>query len=253
MERSPTRGRSRMWRPPPATRPPRRRWPAGSRQSSCSDGSPVSSIDVAPAENVTCTFVNKRTGTIVAVKDSQPNDPQDFSFTAGGGLSPASFALDDDSDGTLSNSQTFTQRRSGHRLLPRRVDGRPAGTCKGATCSDGSPVSNIDLASERDRHLHLHQPQARRDRAGGGLPAERPAGLLVHGRGRALPDELPARRRLRPGALEHAHVRQPRARLRLHAGRGRARRLGPDLGDVRQRQPARATSRWPRGKPSRAP
>ena len=44
----------------------------------------------------------------MVVKDSQPNDPQDFSFTAGGGLSPSSFSLDDDADPTLSNTRTFS-------------------------------------------------------------------------------------------------------------------------------------------------
>ena len=34
----------------------------------------------------------------MVVKDATPDDPQDFAFTAGGGLSPASFQLDDDSN-----------------------------------------------------------------------------------------------------------------------------------------------------------
>ena len=41
------------------------------------------------------------------MKDALPDDPQDFSFTAGGGLSPASFSLDDDADPTLPNTRTF--------------------------------------------------------------------------------------------------------------------------------------------------
>jgi prealbumin domain-containing protein len=113
--------------------------------SSCSDGSPVSNIDVAPGENVTCTFTNQRAGTIVALLDSQPNDAQDFSFTAGGGLSPTSFQLDDDSDGTLSNSQTFGNLtpRAGYTLS----GSVPSGWDQlSATCNDGSPVSNIDVA-----------------------------------------------------------------------------------------------------------
>src|SRR2546430_16751245 len=40
--------------------------------------------------------------------DSQPNDAQDFAFSAGGGLSPSSFSLDDDADPTLSNTRTFS-------------------------------------------------------------------------------------------------------------------------------------------------
>ena len=42
-------------------------------------------------ETVTCTFTNRKRGQIVVVKDATPDDPQDFAFTAGGGLSPASF------------------------------------------------------------------------------------------------------------------------------------------------------------------
>src|SRR5206468_853113 len=62
---------------------------------------------VAPGQTVTCGFTNRKRGQIVIVKDALPNDPQDFSFSAGGGLSPASFSLDDDSDPTLSNTRTF--------------------------------------------------------------------------------------------------------------------------------------------------
>ena len=44
---------------------------------------------------------------IVVTKNALPDDPQDFDFTAGGGLTPTSFQLDDDADNTLSNSRTF--------------------------------------------------------------------------------------------------------------------------------------------------
>ena len=45
--------------------------------------------------------------TITIVKDAAPNDAQDFAFTTTGGLDPANFSLDDDADGTLSNTQTW--------------------------------------------------------------------------------------------------------------------------------------------------
>ena len=88
---------------------PDQRWPVVRVRDAamCDDGSPVSNIDVAPAETVTCTFSNRKRGQIVIVKDATPDDPQDFTFTAGGGLSPASFPLDDDADPTLSNTRTF--------------------------------------------------------------------------------------------------------------------------------------------------
>ena len=94
--------------------------PGGWDQTSatCGDGSPVSNIDVAPGETVTCTFANRKRGRIVVVKDARPNDPQDFTFRAGGGLIPASFALDDDADATLSNSsRTFQNVDARQRLL----------------------------------------------------------------------------------------------------------------------------------------
>ena len=59
--------------------------------ATCDDGSPVSNIAVSAGETVTCTFTNHKRGQVVVVKDATPDDPQDFSFTAGGGLSPASF------------------------------------------------------------------------------------------------------------------------------------------------------------------
>ena len=90
----------------------------------CDNGSPPSAIDVNPGQEVTCTFTNQKRGQIVVVQDSVPNDAQDFNFTAGGGLSPTSFSLDDDADGTLANTVAFTDRADRHRLLA--VAGRPA-------------------------------------------------------------------------------------------------------------------------------
>src|SRR2546425_5504885 len=111
----------------------------------CDDGSPLDNIDVTAGETVTCTITNIKRGSITVVKDAQPNDPQDFSFTAGGGLSPSSFALDDDSDPTLSNTKTFSNVLPGSGYsLDETVP--PGWVQSSATCDDGSPVSNIDLS-----------------------------------------------------------------------------------------------------------
>jgi Tol biopolymer transport system component/agmatine/peptidylarginine deiminase len=114
--------------------------------ATCSDGSPIANVDVAPGETVTCTFTNRKRGQIVVVKDAQPNDPQDFSFTAGGGLSPGSFQLDDDADGTLSNTQTFANvvPGGGYSIAETVPSGWDQSS---ATCSDGSPIANIDVAA----------------------------------------------------------------------------------------------------------
>ena len=114
--------------------------------ATCSDGSPISNINVSADETITCTFSNRKRGQIIAVKDAVPNDAQDFAFTAGGGLSPASFSLDDDANATLSNTQTYSNvvPGSGYSLAETVPSGwdRTSGTC-----SDGSSPSNIDVSA----------------------------------------------------------------------------------------------------------
>ena len=74
--------------------------------SSTDVGGVEATIDLDANETVTCTFTNTDVGgTIVIIKDAQPNDPQDFSFVPDGNL--GNFQLDDDSDPTLSNTKTF--------------------------------------------------------------------------------------------------------------------------------------------------
>src|SRR4029079_18058952 len=114
--------------------------------ATCDDGSAVSNIAVGPGETVTCTSANRKRGQVSVSKNAVPDDAQDFSFTAGGGLSPTSFALDDDSDRTLPSSHTFTD------VTPRRRDSVSESVPSGwdqasATCDDGSPVSNIALSA----------------------------------------------------------------------------------------------------------
>ncbi len=75
-------------------------------------------------------------GSITVIKDAQPNDPQDFSFTTTGtGLS--SFSLDDDSDSTLSNTKIFTGLDAGSYSVAETLE---AGwTLSSKTCqSDGT-------------------------------------------------------------------------------------------------------------------
>ena len=78
-------------------------------------------------------------------KGRGPDDPQNFGFTAGGGLTPTSFQLDDDSDGTLSNTRTFANLAPGTYSLSETV---PAGWYQGrGDCDDGSPLTNIEVSS----------------------------------------------------------------------------------------------------------
>src|SRR6185503_11382876 len=123
--------------------------PSGWDQASatCSDGSPVSNISFSAGENVTCTFTNNKRGRIVVVKDATPDDPQDFTFTTGGGLSPASFQLDDDANPTLSDTQTISNVAVGSGYSVAETV--PTGwDLTSATCDDGSPVSNINVGPD---------------------------------------------------------------------------------------------------------
>src|SRR5439155_1518312 len=122
--------------------------PSGWDQSaaSCDDGSPINNIDVSSGETVTCTFTNVKRASITVVKDARPNDPQDFSFTAGGALSPPSFSLDDDSDPTLSNTQVFDNVVPGSGYSISESPPAPW-TQADATCDNGSPVTNINVGA----------------------------------------------------------------------------------------------------------
>jgi hypothetical protein len=90
--------------------------------------------------------LSEQTGAIVVRKDAVPDDPQDFDFAAGGGLSPASFQLDDDSDPALSNTRTFRNVAPGSSYSI--AESPAAGWDQtSATCDDGSPPSNIAVSA----------------------------------------------------------------------------------------------------------
>jgi hypothetical protein len=82
-------------------------------------GDTAVTINLAPGENVNCTFTNTRQpSSITIVKDAVPNDAQDFAFTtAGAGLQ--SFDLDDDGNNanTLSNTEAFSGLAPGVRTV----------------------------------------------------------------------------------------------------------------------------------------
>ncbi len=113
----------------------------------CSDnGDGTGAITLAAGDDKTCTITNTRKGKIVVVKDANPDDPTDFKFEAGGGLTPALFFLDDDADGTLPNTQTFSGLAPGSTYSV--AESVPDGWVQtSATCSDGSPISAIDVSA----------------------------------------------------------------------------------------------------------
>ncbi len=64
-------------------------------------------IDLDAAETVSCTFTNTQRGSITIIKDIVPNDGHDFAYTDARGTGRSDFRLDDDADGTLTNTKTF--------------------------------------------------------------------------------------------------------------------------------------------------
>jgi hypothetical protein len=111
--------------------------------ATCSDGSPVDNIDLSPGETVTCTFANTKRGRILVDKVTDPaGESQGFDFALSGGAS------------ALAQSFSLTDASPPHDsgdLLPGAGYGAaetvPAGwDLTSATCSDGSPVDNIDLS-----------------------------------------------------------------------------------------------------------
>jgi hypothetical protein len=107
-------------------------------QTTTSLGTRTATIDLDAGENVSCTFTNTKDGTVTIVKDSVPNDPQDFSFT--GGLGP--FSLDDDADGTLLNTHgPITLTPGSYSVTEGAVGGW---TLTGISCSGDLDAGNVD-------------------------------------------------------------------------------------------------------------
>ena len=64
----------------------------------------TATIDLDPAETVTCTYTNRKRGTIIVEKQTDPDGLTDsFGFTAASPLSPGTFSLLDDGTRTYSN------------------------------------------------------------------------------------------------------------------------------------------------------
>lgn len=96
-------------------------------------------------DDIVCTVNNYYTpppGTIVIIKDTQPDAPQDFTFTTTGtGLSGIS--LDDDADATLSNTKTFTDVVPGNYSVTEGITGGWTNTS--ITCVD--PTGNTTTST----------------------------------------------------------------------------------------------------------
>jgi len=109
----------------------------------CDDGSPVSTISLAPGETVTCTFTNVKRGRILVDEVTVPSsDPQVFSYTLTGGPDPlaAAFGL---ADSTPPYDTGYV--RPGTYAASEASPGADWDLTS-AVCDDGSPVSAIALA-----------------------------------------------------------------------------------------------------------
>src|SRR6185295_17679684 len=115
-------------------------------------GSRTATYHLQAGETITCVFTNVKRGSVTIIKDAQPNDSQDFAFTASGaGLS--GFSLDDDGDNgnTLSSTKTFTNVVPGTKSVTETdVNGWELTNlvCNGTQGSTGTRsgnTANIDL------------------------------------------------------------------------------------------------------------
>ncbi len=100
--------------------------------------------NLAPGDEVSCTFTNQNFGTIVVEKATNPaSDPQDFSFTTD---ITGTFSLDTDGlDATLPISQTFTNLIPGSYFVQENA--LSDWDLTDLTCDD--PTATINLGNRR--------------------------------------------------------------------------------------------------------
>ncbi|MBN2386849.1 MAG: hypothetical protein JXB85_07490, partial [Anaerolineales bacterium] len=114
---------------------------------SCSDGSPVNlgsraaTIHLASNEIVTCTFINASQGTVTIMKDSLPDDPQNFTFSG----SLGAFTLDDDANPNYDNALIFAGLLPGTYTVSE--GNLPGWTLTNLTCTDPDGGSSGDLGT----------------------------------------------------------------------------------------------------------
>lgn len=90
-------------------------------------------------------FTLEEPGTITILLDALPNNAQNFAFTNNfGNGNPAAFQLDDDSNAALLNTATFSVIPGTYVLSQDAVAGWKLSS---ATCSNGSPITAISVAS----------------------------------------------------------------------------------------------------------
>lgn len=107
--------------------------------ATCDNGNPVGAIIVTPGTTVTCTFTNTQRGTIIVKKVTNPSTDTTTEFTFDPSYSETNFVLKN--GGT--NDSGFLQ--PGTYSVAELA--KPGWGTTSATCSDGSPVSAIELSA----------------------------------------------------------------------------------------------------------
>ena len=85
------------------------------------------------------------TGTVIIIKEANPEDGTDFNFTFNSTTQNIPFQLDDDSDATLSNSKTFTVPSGTYNFVETLTDGWDL---TGISCENTNATSTV-----RDRKV----------------------------------------------------------------------------------------------------
>ena len=104
-------------------------------------------VPFVAGQTISCTFTNDQAGSLSVVKDTVPDGPQDFSFTANNAASPASFQLDDDANATLSNTQLLSGVVDGQSYVI--TEAASAGFNLSAIACSGTANEAVDLANRR--------------------------------------------------------------------------------------------------------
>ena len=127
--------------------------------AACDDGSPITAIDVADGETVTCTFHNERErGTLIVEKITDDGNGA-FDYTSSS-LDPASFTLTTTAAGDAGkDSRSFSDILAGTYDVAETV---PAGwNLVSSTCDDGSPVTAIDVSDGETVTCTFHNARQR--------------------------------------------------------------------------------------------
>jgi len=111
----------------------------------CDDGSAPGSISLAPGEVVKCTFTNTKRAVLTIVKESIPDDPQDFGFSITSADYAGGMTLDDDADATLPKTDSVLLVHGTYTIV--ESDPGPAWDPTIVQCvsSGGSPIGNTSV------------------------------------------------------------------------------------------------------------